>query len=213
MITFLNSFLKPVENFLLKNQKIIGYTILAFSLSALYFWQNYKLSLQGAEIAIFLLIVILFIPIFSRVFGLKIFTALSGFRKELGIVMGILSLVHFLHMIEFIPMWWQINPIIVITGIIPQIIIFLLTITSNDFSKKFLGKNWKKLHRLVYIVPILLLIQISLGTGQITIKDGIHFWKNFEILPWIIWGAYYILKIFEWKNIKFFTPEIQNFPK
>lgn len=41
-----------------------------------------------------LLWLVLFIPIFSKVFGLELFTALMGLRKELGILMGVLAVVH-----------------------------------------------------------------------------------------------------------------------
>jgi sulfoxide reductase heme-binding subunit YedZ len=35
-------------------------------------------------------------------------------------------------------------------GIVAYIIIFLLALTSSKWSKKLLGKNWKKLHRYIY---------------------------------------------------------------
>lgn len=36
-------------------------------------------------------------------------------------------------------------------GIIAYIIILALAVTSSKLAKKWLGKNWKKLHRLIYI--------------------------------------------------------------
>lgn len=45
-------------------------------------------------LALALLWLVLFIPIFSKVFGLGLFTALMGLRKELGILMGVLAVVH-----------------------------------------------------------------------------------------------------------------------
>jgi sulfoxide reductase heme-binding subunit YedZ len=36
-------------------------------------------------------------------------------------------------------------------GVIAYIIVFALAISSPKFAKKQLGKNWKKLHRLIYI--------------------------------------------------------------
>lgn len=213
MISQVNNFLKPLENFLIKNKKIIWYFILFFLLFAIYFIQNYKLSLLSAEIAMILLWIILWIPIFSRVFGLKIFTAILAFRKELGIVMGIFSLVHLYFMFGMLKFYFTSNPVLFAVGILPQIIIFLLTITSNEFSKDFLWKYWKKLHRLVYLALPMILIQISLGTEQIKLKNGFAITDKFEIFPWILLILYFVFKILEFKNIRLYKQEIVNYPK
>ena len=42
--------------------------------------------------------------------------------------------------------------------VLAYIIIFSLAITSPKFAKKRLGKNWKKLHRLIYIAAIAVII-------------------------------------------------------
>ncbi len=39
-------------------------------------------------------------------------------------------------------------------GIITYIIVFLLGITTSNWSKKQLGRNWKKLHRFIYLAGI-----------------------------------------------------------
>ena len=38
-------------------------------------------------------------------------------------------------------------------GIVAYIIILLLALTSSKWSKKLLGKNWKKLHQYIYYAP------------------------------------------------------------
>ena len=43
-------------------------------------------------------------------------------------------------------------------GVLAYIIVFCLAITSPKFTKKYLGKNWKKLHRLIYIAAIAVII-------------------------------------------------------
>ena len=43
-------------------------------------------------------------------------------------------------------------------GVLAYIIVFSLAITSPKFAKKRLGKNWKKLHRLIYIAAIAVII-------------------------------------------------------
>ena len=39
-------------------------------------------------------------------------------------------------------------------GILTYIIVFLLGITTSNWSKKQLGRNWKKLHRFIYLAGI-----------------------------------------------------------
>ncbi len=43
-------------------------------------------------------------------------------------------------------------------GVLAYIIIFSLAITSPKFAKKSLGKNWKKVHRLIYLAAIAVII-------------------------------------------------------
>ncbi|MGZ5025925.1 MAG: sulfite oxidase heme-binding subunit YedZ [Methylobacter sp.] len=39
-------------------------------------------------------------------------------------------------------------------GVVAYIIVLLLALTSPKWAKKLMGKNWKKLHRLIYIAVI-----------------------------------------------------------
>ena len=191
-----------LDNFLWKHEKKIKNLILILTLVAGFFAvQSWKNSLIGASVALFILYAILFFPIFSRVFGIKIFGTLLKFREELGILIGVLSLAHLYHMLPMIGFYLSKNPLLVIFGILPQIIILILTLTSNEFSRKKLGKNWKKLHRLVYIVPILIMIQIGLA-------------KNWAIWVLAILNIIFIIgKILEFSGKKFYKMETQNFPK
>lgn len=156
--------LSHINTFLWKHEKKIKNLILILALIG-GFWavSSWKNSIVGASVALMILYAILFFPISSRVFGIKIFGTLLKFREELGILIGILSLAHLYHMLPMIGFYLSKNPLLVIFGILPQIIILILTLTSNEFSRKKLGKNWKKLHRLAYIVPILIMIQIGLA--------------------------------------------------
>ena len=159
-----------LDDFLWKHEKKIKIITLLLALVAGFFaissWKN---SLIGASVALYLLYAILFFPIFSRVFGIKIFGTLLKFREELGILIGVLSLAHLYQMLPYIEIFAKSKPILVIFGILPQIIILILTLTSNEFSRKKLGKNWKKLHRLAYIVPILIMIQ-QLATQMVELR-------------------------------------------
>ena len=39
-------------------------------------------------------------------------------------------------------------------GLLAYIIVLLLALTSSKWAKKLMGKNWKRLHRLIYIAAI-----------------------------------------------------------
>lgn len=43
-------------------------------------------------------------------------------------------------------------------GVLAYLIIFALAITSPKFAKKQMGKNWKKLHRLIYFASVAAII-------------------------------------------------------
>ena len=194
--------LSHINTFLWKHEKKIKNLILILALIG-GFWavSSWKNSIVGASVALMILYAILFFPISSRVFGIKIFGTLLKFREELGILIGILSLAHLYHMLPMIGFYLSKNPLLVIFGILPQIIILILTLTSNEFSRKKLGKNWKKLHRLAYIVPILIMIQIGLA-------------KNWAIWVLAILNIIFIIgKILEFSGKKFYKMEMQNFPK
>jgi sulfoxide reductase heme-binding subunit YedZ len=43
-------------------------------------------------------------------------------------------------------------------GVLAYVIVFLLALTSSKWAKKCLGKNWKKLHRFIYIAAVAAII-------------------------------------------------------
>ena len=114
------------------------------------------------EIALNLLIVILFLSPFAVIFRMRLLILLMGFRRELGVLMGCLALVHGLG--------YFISPHIffgtdqsffsigvfswdkgIIAGLVGLLLIMPLLLTSNNLSLRFLGgKKWKRLHRLAY---------------------------------------------------------------
>lgn len=116
--------------------------------------------------ALELLWIILFIPILSKVFNQSLAKKFILWRKELGILMGMLALVHGLQYFSFgnifqnimdTTFWASSLSIPFVTvGMIALVISILLLVTSNLYSQKKLKKYWKMLHRLVY--PLLLLV-------------------------------------------------------
>lgn len=48
-----------------------------------------------------------------------------------------------------------------LTGVAAASIFFTLTVTSNKWAQNLLRKNWKKLHRMVYLAALLVVIHVA----------------------------------------------------
>ena len=104
-------------------------------------------------------------------FFLPLRTILMLFRKELGILTYLLALTHY--------GWSRVFPILLTRGDLLSFSLFEifgvtafalatpLFLTSNDWSFKKMGKLWKKLHNLSYIIIWLLFIHIVLRNPDI----------------------------------------------
>lgn len=68
----------------------------------------------------------------------------------------------------------------IVVGVISFLLLVLLAFTSFDIWKKRLGKNWKRLHQLVYLIAPLAVLHYAWG------KKGDFFAFQGEIIrPWI----------------------------
>lgn len=81
---------------------------------------------------------------------------LAKFRKQIGVASCLLSLGHVGYILLFTD-HIQTN---IMSGIICTSIFILLTITSNRWSQRKLGKIWKHIHSLTYMLPFLLIWHI-----------------------------------------------------
>lgn len=118
-------------------------------------------------------------------------------RKELGILMGTLAVVHAISYIHIDPsmlttrgFWITGNlPSAYAFGYVAYILTIPLLLTSNLWAMKKLGKHWKTLHRTVYIIIILAVLHVALLRGIL------HF--DYSALAILI--LYFVAKICEWK--------------
>lgn len=89
-------------------------------------------------------------------------------RKELGILMGMLALVHGLRYIIPYPEYIFSRDFWIFEGYLSAyawgffalILTFPLLITSNTYAIKKLGRHWKTLHKLVYIIVIFTVVHV-----------------------------------------------------
>ena len=87
---------------------------------------------------------------------------LMGFRRMLGLYAFFYALVHFVTFIWF-DHWFDVGEIIkdvikrpfVTIGFAAFLLLWPLALTSTNAMVRRLGRNWQRLHRLVYLVAIL----------------------------------------------------------
>jgi methionine sulfoxide reductase heme-binding subunit len=117
--------------------------------------------------------ILLWMPILARVFGIRLFTQMLPLRREIGILMGTLAVVHGFSFIipnqELLAnpnMWWADGrPTFLFFGSLAMWLSIPLTLTSSIWAMKKLGKYWKMLHRVVYIIALLVILHIALIRG------------------------------------------------
>lgn len=86
---------------------------------------------------------------------------LSDYRQILGLYAFFYGTLHVLaYLLIDHGLIWQMISIDIIEspyiwiGLLAYIIVLLLALTSSKWAKKLMGKNWKRLHRLIYIAAI-----------------------------------------------------------
>jgi sulfoxide reductase heme-binding subunit YedZ len=97
---------------------------------------------------------------------LPIRTILMLYRRQLGVTMYTLALAHYwwVRMLPILSVGgniWLFSPF-EIMGLTAFSLLTPLFFTSNDWSVKYLGQWWNKIHSLVYVVIWLLFLHISL---------------------------------------------------
>lgn len=78
----------------------------------------------------------------------------------------------------------------VLVGFVAFLLLIPLAVTSNKWSQRKLGKKWKTLHKLVFVIILLALI---------------HFWwlvKNVYYAPFIYSAIVVVLLLLRWQPIK-----------
>ena len=97
---------------------------------------------------------------------IKVTRIITLFRRQLGILVFVLAFSHY-QLVRGISIYTgQIplfpRPIFEIMGTSALFLLFFMFLTSNNFSQKKLGKNWKRLHRVVYLILWLLVLHTGL---------------------------------------------------
>ncbi len=186
-----------------RNIQLIKQIILVIAHLSLFGFFFPDLRKEFGELSGNLLIAILFLSPVSRIVRIRFLTLLMAIRRELGILMGYLAIVHGVgYMID--PLWFQgyILPNLSQwqNGFFFGMVAFFLTLpllfTSNNLAQKFLGgKKWKWLHRTVYAMFFFAILHrffIKVNTESQMIIALVQ--------SGILIGSYAFLKLLAWKN-------------
>lgn len=133
-----------------------------------FFPEAYSLAVTAGKSALIFLI-LASIPGIARRFGIKhkIFVLLSMFRRHLGIATYMFVFMHVSTMF-YIPLLAGLKPnqllstAFQLAGFGANVLLFVMFLTSNDFSTKRLGIWWKRIHSVVYVVIWLVFIHTYL---------------------------------------------------
>ena len=155
----------------------------------------YKAGLGLGKTALLILGIIVLPGILGRFkVEIKLTRIITLFRRQLGIVAFLVAFTHFT-IVRGLQYITGFNPfkapfeLFVVMGTSALFLLFLMFLTSNDTSKKRLGKWWKNLHRLIYLV--LWLLVLHKGLQKISVWSiYIFIFASLEIVSW----TYYFLK-------------------
>lgn len=133
------------------------------------------------RVALLLLLTIVTPGILGRFnIQIKITRIITIYRRQLGILTFLVVFTHY-HLVN-LPKFAGLEPFTLSFPLFQSIgffALFLLSflfLTSNNFSVRRLGKWWKRLHRLIYIVLLLVLLHTALQRVSIwSILAGIFF--------------------------------------
>lgn len=149
-----------------------------------------------------LLIGILFLSPLSKIFRIRLLQQLMGLRREFGIMFGYLVTVHGIGYLSD-PLLGSIaegtlaaNPFLferaILFGLMAYVLTLPLLLTSNNLANRLLGgKNWKRLHRLVYLLALAAVVHRFMMNDM----------TNWALIQMVFLITSYILaKLLAWRN-------------
>lgn len=115
------------------------------------------------EVSLILLVASLAVTPFKRVSWLP---SLLRYRRMIGLYAFFYALVHIGSYGVFLVDWQNFIEDLysrpyVIMGALSFLVLLALALTSPKFMVRRLGRRWKKLHRLVYVAPVLAVVHVA----------------------------------------------------
>lgn len=109
---------------------------------------------------------------------------LTAWRRVLGVLMYLAALVHALFLLDYIPQFSGgeivLFDLVTATGLVSLTLLLPVLVTSNSFSVRFLGRFWKILQRMTYLVIPLV---------------AVHFWEAGEAALSVLYVVFTVFVI------------------
>jgi DMSO/TMAO reductase YedYZ heme-binding membrane subunit len=143
------------------------------------------------SIAMVLVSLIVFVKPLSQIFAWKGFKYAVAFRRQLGVASFWFALFHGMLYVRLYDLFGIESFIgrentFYLLGLVGLIGMILLGVTSNNYSVKYLGKYWKKLHRFVYVIFFVILVHAGQAEGHYLFAAALGL-------------AFIALKLYAWK--------------
>lgn len=176
-----------------KKIRILVYYILPAVLFLLSIFSEDIYPLFG-QIALYVLLIIMFVKPLAVLIKFRIFALLLGYRREMGYISFWFFLFHaggliWSRNLRDINYFLGINNAL-FWGALAATGMVILTLTANNFSVKFLKKKWKTVQSVAYLVLFFALMHANIMTGR-----GV-------VSAFAVFGVYLLLKILQYKKTK-----------
>lgn len=152
-----------------------------------------------------LLIVILFLSPLSKIFRTRLLLQLMGLRRQMGITFGYLVTVHGLgFLLDPVISSFLLSPTLLsgwefklpfFFGITAYMLTLPLLLTSNMLANRLLGRHWKQLHRIVYVMFGFVVLH-RLTMKSLVPEEGPE--ALFQAI--LLVSSYLLLKLLAWRN-------------
>lgn len=152
-----------------RNRIVTGFKVLFFLqilLFAIGFWNlSYDIGKMCGDLAV-IFFVLVSVPGIARRFKIshKGITILMIFRRYIGIATYLFALIHagYVRIIPWIAGEYGVWPMetSVVFGVVANILLFSLFVTSNDWSITKLGDWWGKIHDLTYVIVWIIFLHL-----------------------------------------------------
>ncbi len=194
-----NAWSAPLERLVVRFRKPVSWVLLGLAAASVTMAAVPDSIALTGEQAWNALVVVLFLGPLARVTGLGVLRTACLFRKELGVLMGTLALVHFAlffgDKLYVSPLsqafWWELGaPSYLAWGVLALAVTLPLWLTSSALAQRLLGKKWKWLHRSAYVLLLFAALHVA--------------FIKYEFAEAAVWvGAYAALKIADWAGVRF----------
>ena len=173
------------------------WTVLAFYYSAT-LEEGYRMTLRSSARTAMVFFMLAFVANPLAYLGIAPWTRwLLRQRRQLGVATGLGMLWHIIFIVAFFSHINRVPPltVIILAGSGLALAMFML-LTSNDYSVRLLGRNWRRLHRLG--LYYLWLIYVGAAVAVIFDTTGSGAWIGWIMMLVLAIGLF--LRLFAWRT-------------